>query len=69
MCLQLIKHSIVPSVIIFKQIIPVLFKLVPALEKDEKIFNLLHDFCMTLTSHILEMVPKKYVGDYRPSHL
>lgn len=37
-----------PSVIIFKQIIHVLFKLVQALEKDEKLFSLLYDFCIAL---------------------
>lgn len=41
-----------PSVTIFKQITPVLFKLVQALEKDEKIFSLLYDFCIALISQI-----------------
>lgn len=41
MCLQLLKYSVMPSVVIFKHITPVLFKLFQALGKGIKVFNLL----------------------------
>lgn len=41
-----------PSVIIFKQIPPVLFKLVQALGKDEKVFSFFYDFCIALIPKI-----------------
>lgn len=52
MCLQLIKYSLIPFIVIVKNITPVLFKLFQALGKHEKAFNLLYDFCIALIPQI-----------------